>query len=407
MIAPPHRGGDLRPAYVRGLGHGLHARAAEPAGPARAWTWASASASWIRWGRRSSSAASRCSRPARTRRCSPRIWPRCSSGSRGPSPASWRWICCACSGPRVAVDLSQPSPKGRRPAGRVPAGAAGAAADLPAGAHRRAGAAGCCPTGGAWRCRSWTWGGRSAGASPSSTWRPGAAWWRWAPAAASWLLGRLVLSGGLDVDEELLELNRAEVALDDATVSVSGRVETLCQPVLALDAQVFLPLRTLTQAGLLPRPASGHVWTRLTVNGRPAAPSVSVEVSASNLAYEQLLPDVAHRAAALRRASGCRVEKLSVPVGNGRVEVHGTVRLTPNLPWTLDVETDGRVLRPHPRAGGREGLLGGLPRHGERAPRRDDPAQAPALRRGGPAHAAASCWPRAPTTRRSRRGSRC
>lgn len=161
------------------------------------------------------------------------------------------------------------------------------------------------------------------------------------------LLGRLVLSGGLDVDEQSLQLNRAEVALDDATVSVSGRVETLCQPVLALDAQVFFPLRTLSQAGLLERTASGHVWTRLTVTGRPVAPSVSVEVTANNLAYERYGP-TSLSARLHYQGERVKVEKLTVPVGNGRAEVRGTVRLTQNLPVELDVETYdasfGRIL---------------------------------------------------------------
>ncbi len=155
---------------------------------------------------------------------------------------------------------------------------------------------------------------------------------------AELVLGRLVLDGGLDVDEQSLELSRAEVALDDATVSVSGRVEELCHPTLALDAQLFFPLRTLTEAGVLSRPASGHVWSRLTVNGPPAAPSVSVEVSANNLAYERYGPT---SLTARMHYTGDRilVEKVAVPVGAGRVEAHGTVRLAPNLPMDVEVET--------------------------------------------------------------------
>jgi translocation and assembly module TamB len=167
------------------------------------------------------------------------------------------------------------------------------------------------------------------------------------PGGSELLLGRLVLSGGLDVDEQQLELSRAEVALDDATMSVSGRVESLCNPVLALDAQVFFPLRTLTQAELLARPASGHVWTRFTVNGRPRAPSVSVEVTANNLAYERYGP-TSLTAKMHYQGERVLVEKLTIPAGSGRAEVRGTVRLTPSLPVDLDVETHdasfGRIL---------------------------------------------------------------
>ncbi|MBN1209284.1 MAG: translocation/assembly module TamB [Myxococcaceae bacterium] len=158
------------------------------------------------------------------------------------------------------------------------------------------------------------------------------------PESGELVLGRLVVSGGLDADAESLELNRAEVALEDASVSLSGRVEELCSPVLALDAQVFVPLRTLSQAGVLPKQASGHVWSRLTVNGRPASPNVTVEVSANNLAYERYGPTTL---TGRLHYSGERiqVEKLTVPAGSGRVEVRGTVRLTPSLPVELEVET--------------------------------------------------------------------
>jgi translocation and assembly module TamB len=160
-------------------------------------------------------------------------------------------------------------------------------------------------------------------------------------------LGRLVLSGGLDPESESLELNRAEVALEETSVSLSGRVEQLCNPVLALDAQVFLPLRTLSQAQVLPKQASGHLWSRLTVNGRPASPSVTVEVSGSNLAYGLYGP-TSLTARMHYAGERVRVEKLTVPVGNGRVEVQGTVRLTANLPVDLEVQTVdaslGRVL---------------------------------------------------------------
>lgn len=167
------------------------------------------------------------------------------------------------------------------------------------------------------------------------------------PNKAELALGRLVLSGGLDPDAESLELNRAEVTLEETSVSLSGRVEQLCNPVLALDAQVFLPLRTLSQAQVLPRPASGHLWSRLTVNGRPASPSVTVQLSGSNLTYGAYGPT---SLTARMNYSGERVqvEELRVPVGNGYAEVSGRVRLTPTLPVELKVKTEeaslGRIL---------------------------------------------------------------
>ncbi len=152
-------------------------------------------------------------------------------------------------------------------------------------------------------------------------------------------LGRLALSGALDVDDELLELARAEVALEDVTVNISGRVEQLCDPMLALDAQVFLPLRTLTQAKLLPGPAQGHLWSRLSVNGRPAAPNVSLELSGSNLAYGKYGPG-SLTARLAYAGDQVTVEELTVPVGSGDVRVTGTVGLDlKKLPVQLEVET--------------------------------------------------------------------
>ncbi|QRN99718.1 translocation/assembly module TamB [Archangium violaceum] len=151
-------------------------------------------------------------------------------------------------------------------------------------------------------------------------------------------LGRLALSGGLDVDEELLEVDRAEVSLDDVTVNISGRVEQLCDPVLAMDAQVFLPLRTLSQAGLLPKPANGHLWSRLTVNGRPAAPSVSLELAGSGLAYGGFTPG--SLTARLAYAGDVvTVEELTLPIGKGDARVSGTLGLGPGFPVEVHLET--------------------------------------------------------------------
>jgi translocation and assembly module TamB len=160
-------------------------------------------------------------------------------------------------------------------------------------------------------------------------------------------LGRLALSGGLDVDEELLEVDRAEVALDDVTVNISGRVEQLCEPMLALDAQLFLPLRTLSRTGLLPAPAQGHLWTRLTLNGRPAAPTVSAELSGSGLVYGKYSPG-ALSARLVYAGDQVTIESLRVPIGTGDLTLRGTLGLRPGLPLNVELETHdasfGRIL---------------------------------------------------------------
>lgn len=162
------------------------------------------------------------------------------------------------------------------------------------------------------------------------------------------VLGRLAFSGGLDVDEQLLEVHRAEVALEEVQVNLSGRIEKLCAPSLALDAQVFLPLRALSQAKLLPRPATGHLWARFAVNGPPAAPNVSAEVSASGLGYDNQFGPTNLTARAFYSGDRVRVEDLVLPVGAGRVRLNGSLRLTAGLPLEVDVATEnaslGRIL---------------------------------------------------------------
>jgi translocation and assembly module TamB len=160
-------------------------------------------------------------------------------------------------------------------------------------------------------------------------------------------LGRLAVSGALDVEEELLEVDRAEVALDEATVNISGRVEQLCEPMLALDAQMFLPLRTLSRSGLLPMPAQGHLWTRLTVNGPPMAPTVSAELSGSGLVYGKYTPGT-FTARLIYAGDKVTIEELRVPIGAGDVRATGSLALRSGLPVSLALEVHdasfGRIL---------------------------------------------------------------
>ncbi|MET0406180.1 MAG: translocation/assembly module TamB domain-containing protein [Cystobacter sp.] len=160
-------------------------------------------------------------------------------------------------------------------------------------------------------------------------------------------LGRLAVSGALDLDEELLEVDRGEVALDDATVNISGRVEQLCEPVLALDAQVFLPLRTLSRSGLLPKPAGGHLWTRLTVNGPPLTPTVSAELSGSGLVYAGYKPGT-FTARLIYSGDKVTLEELRVPIGAGDARITGSLGLRSGLPVSLTVDVRdasfGRIL---------------------------------------------------------------
>jgi translocation and assembly module TamB len=166
---------------------------------------------------------------------------------------------------------------------------------------------------------------------------------RLGPGGQELALQRLAIAGAVDPDEALLELERAEVSLDDISTTVSGRVDSLCQPHLALDAQIFLPLRTLSQAKLLPKPATGHLWSRVSIAGKPESPAVSLELSGNGLGYERFGP--ANISARLSYAGDeVRLEEVVVPVGMGRVRATGKLLLTPLLPLEVSLKTEDASL---------------------------------------------------------------
>ncbi len=214
----PHRGDDPRHAYAPGLGHGLHAGAPQPAGRPRAGRG--------HWPVRAGSAGPEGDRPrplavrarhghAAVRRGSRRGAAR---ASRGPCPASWRWTACACSGPAWRWicpsrprrrTRTEPAPCALKPLERLkisrlaltgaqvrvvlPDGRRVEVSELDVG----------------WKER---WGVSEFDVEA----RRGVV--GLGPGGDELALGRLVLSGGLDRgSSSLLELNRAEVALDDAT----------------------------------------------------------------------------------------------------------------------------------------------------------------------------------------------
>ncbi|WIG92543.1 translocation/assembly module TamB domain-containing protein [Myxococcus sp. SDU36] len=170
---------------------------------------------------------------------------------------------------------------------------------------------------------------------------------RLGPGGRELALGQLVVAGALDPDEALLELERAEVSLDDITTTVSGRVDSLCAPRLALDAQVFLPLRALYQARLIPSPATGHLWSRVSIAGKVASPAVSLELSGNSLGYGNFGPTNLH-ARLSYSGDDVRLEELTLPVGTGEVRATGRLGLTPNFPLEVSLTTEdaslGRIL---------------------------------------------------------------
>ncbi len=154
---------------------------------------------------------------------------------------------------------------------------------------------------------------------------------------------------GLRVEAELarggrdLEVTRGELSVGEADLSFSGRIDDLCHPSAALDAQLFLPMRALTRAtGLLPGSA-GHLWARLTVSGRSPDLRLSGEVLGKGLELPPAHPGdfSAHFALA---GDTLTLHDLVLPVAPGQVKVSGTARLVAGFPVKLKAELDSASL---------------------------------------------------------------
>jgi translocation and assembly module TamB len=152
-------------------------------------------------------------------------------------------------------------------------------------------------------------------------------------------LAGLLVEGGLARGGRDLEVTRAELTLGDADLSLSGRVDDLCHPTLALDAQVFLPMRALARAtGGLPG-AAGHLWARLAVSGRAPDLRLSGEVLGKGLELPPAHPGDFSAHFALVEDT-LTVHDLVVPVGSGQGKASGTVRLSAGLPVKLRADLE-------------------------------------------------------------------
>ncbi|MFL5320863.1 MAG: translocation/assembly module TamB domain-containing protein [Myxococcaceae bacterium] len=153
-------------------------------------------------------------------------------------------------------------------------------------------------------------------------------------------LTRLVLQGNFSADDEQIEFSRAEVGIDDVTVNWTGRVEELCDPNLSLEAQLFLPLRSLSKVVSLPQPTEGHIWSRLSLSGKIAEPIASLEVAGSDVKIDKFVPGD-FRAQLSYAGRNVTVNSLSVPVGSGVVKASGAVQLIPGLPLQAKADIEG------------------------------------------------------------------
>ncbi len=152
-------------------------------------------------------------------------------------------------------------------------------------------------------------------------------------------LSKLYLEGGLDVGDEALTLTRGEVGLDDITLSLAGKVAHVCQPQLALDAQVFAPVRTVAQALRVQREVGGHLWARLSVSGRPKDAIVGAEVKGTGLSLGEYAPgDFTARASLM--GDEVSVQELAVPAGVGSIRATGMVKLAKGFPVNLRFDTE-------------------------------------------------------------------
>ncbi|MGQ0506949.1 MAG: translocation/assembly module TamB domain-containing protein [Myxococcaceae bacterium] len=152
-------------------------------------------------------------------------------------------------------------------------------------------------------------------------------------------LARLSMEGGLDVSEERLELNRGELGLEDITVSLGGRVDQLCDPVLALEGQLFAPLKSVGVALRSHQELGGHLWARVSASGKPGDAILSAELKGTGITVGKLSPgDFSARLSLM--GDEVSIQELKAPAGPGFLSAAGTLKLTPALPVQVRFETD-------------------------------------------------------------------
>jgi len=148
----------------------------------------------------------------------------------------------------------------------------------------------------------------------------------------------LAVEGALAPGGRELEVSRGELSIDDAQLSFAGRVDDLCRPALALDAQLFLPMRML--ARLVPLgETSGHLWAQATFSGRLPDLRVTGELVGKGVALGSLRPgDFTVRAS--MAGQDVTIGELTLPVGQGALKASGELKLVPGLPLKAKAELD-------------------------------------------------------------------
>ncbi|MBX5482725.1 MAG: translocation/assembly module TamB [Myxococcaceae bacterium] len=167
-------------------------------------------------------------------------------------------------------------------------------------------------------------------------------------------LTALVADGRFDPAALRLEVARAEVGLDGASLTASGDIKSLCEPELQLEANAFLPTSTLVHAFATDTPVDGHLWAHVELSGPAAQPSIEVDVSGSGLVLGRYRPGTFDARLSIDKERVV-VESFESPVGAGTVRARGTIGLAPKIPLALDLSLDGAELGP---ALARAGLSG-------------------------------------------------
>ena len=148
----------------------------------------------------------------------------------------------------------------------------------------------------------------------------------------------LAVEGALAPGGRELEVSRGELSIDDAQLSFAGRVDDLCNPALALDAQLFLPMRMLSRLVPLGE-TSGHLWAQATFSGRLPDLRVTGELLGKGVALGALRPgDFTVRASLA--GQDVTIGELTVPVGQGALKASGELKLVPGLPLRVKAELD-------------------------------------------------------------------
>ena len=148
----------------------------------------------------------------------------------------------------------------------------------------------------------------------------------------------LAVEGALAPGGRELEVSRGELSVDDAQLSFAGRVDDLCRPALALDAQLFLPMRMLARVVPLGE-TSGHLWAQATISGRVPDVRVTGELLGKGVALGALRPgDFTVRASLA--GQDVTIGELTVPVGQGALRASGDLRLVSGLPLRVKAELD-------------------------------------------------------------------